>query len=62
MTPEEGMGASEERRFHAAQDRVNLKVESRITRLEVMLYVVITLTGLNFLGIHILDAVTLLKP
>ena len=59
---EESMGASEERWFHTAQDKVNLKMESRITRLEVMLYVVITLTGLNFLGIHILDAVTLLKP
>ncbi len=59
---EEGMGASEERRFHAAQDKVNLKVESRITRLEVMLYVVITLTGLNFIGVHVLDALTLWRP
>ena len=59
---EERMGASEERRFHAAQDRVNLKVESRLTRVEILLYVVLALSGLSTLGIHVIDSIYLWHP
>ena len=62
MTPEEGMGASEERRFHSEQNRVNLKVESRLTRVEILLYVVLALSGLSTLGIHVIDSIYLWHP
>ena len=56
------MGIDEERAFHTAQGAVNLSVERRITRLEIMLYLITGLSALNFLGIHFLDSVTLFKP
>ena len=59
---ERGMGASEERRFHSAQDKVNLKVESRLTRVEILLYVVLALSGLSTLGIHVIDSIYLWHP
>ncbi len=59
---EKGMGATEERRFHTAQDRINLKVESRLTRLEIMLYLLISLSAINLVGIHIIDTITLWHP
>ena len=59
---EESMGASEERRFHSEQDRVNLKVESRLTRVEILLYVVLALSGLSTLGIHVIDSIYLWHP
>ena len=59
---ERGMGASEERRFHSAQDRVNLRVENRLTRVEILLYVVLALSGLSTLGIHVIDSIYLWHP
>ena len=59
---ERGMGASEERRFHSAQDRVNLKVEKRLTRVDILLYVVLALSGLSTLGIHVIDSIYLWHP
>ena len=59
---EESMGASEERRFHSEQNRVNLKVESRLTRVEILLYVVLALSGLSTLGIHVIDSIYLWHP
>ena len=56
------MGIDEERAFHTAQGAVNLSVERRITRLEIMLYLITGLSALNFLGIHFLDGITLFKP
>ena len=56
------MGVDEERAFHASQETVNLSVERRITRLEIMLYLITGLSALNFLGIHFLDGITLFKP
>ena len=56
------MGIDEERAFHTTQSAVNLSVERRITRLEIMLYLITGLSTLNFLGIHFLDSITLFKP
>ena len=56
------MGIDEERAFHVSQNDVNLSVERRITRLEIMLYLITGLSALNFLGIHFLDGITLFKP
>ena len=53
------MEAEEERDFHAAQNKVNLAVERRLTRLEVMLYVLIALSSASVLGIRIFDAISL---
>ena len=56
------IGIDEERAFHTSQSAVNLSVERRITRLEIMLYLITGLSALNFLGIHFLDGITLFKP
>jgi hypothetical protein len=53
------MEVEEERRFHSAQDKVNLAVERRLTRLEVMLYVLIALSSASVLGIRVFDAISL---
>ena len=56
------MGIDEEQEFHSNQNKVNLYVERRLTRLEVMLYVLMALAGFNFLGIHVLDGITFFHP
>ena len=56
------MGVDEERAFHASQETVNLSVERRITRLEIMLYLIMGLSALNFLGVHVLDGIFLFHP
>ena len=56
------MGIDEERAFHASQSAVNLSVERRITRLEILLYLITGLSTLNFLGIHFLDSIALFRP
>ena len=43
----------------ASQDKVNLAVERRLTRLEVMLYVLIALSSASVLGIRVFDAISL---
>ena len=62
MSELQSMGIDEERAFHISQGAVNLSVERRITRLEIMLYLITGLSALNFLGIHFLDGITLFKP
>ena len=62
MSELQSMGIDEERAFHISQEAVNLSVERRITRLEIMLYLITGLSTLNFLGIHFLDGITLFKP
>ena len=62
MSELQSMGINEERAFRASQETVNLSVERRITRLEIMLYLITGLSTLNFLGIHFLDGITLFKP
>lgn len=59
---ERGMGASEERRFHESQDAVNLQVEGRLTRLEVLLYITLALSAVNVLGLKVLDTIYLWRP
>ena len=56
------MGVDEERAFHASQETVNLSVERRITRLEIMLYLITGLSALNFLGVRVLDGIFLFHP
>lgn len=56
------IGIDEEREFHSNQNKVNLYVERRLTRLEVMLYVLMALAGFNFLGIRVLDGITFFHP
>ena len=56
------MGVHEERAFHASQETVNLSVERRITRLEIMLYLITGLSALNFLGVRVLDGIFLFHP
>ena len=62
MNEERGMGASEERTFHVSQGEVNLSVERRLTRLEVLLYVLLALSSMSAIGIHLLDSVSLIHP
>lgn len=44
------------------QGRVNRHFERRITKMEVMLYLLLALSGLNLAGIRLLDSWYLLHP
>lgn len=48
--------------MHPSQEQVNLAVERRLTRLEILLYMVLILVAANFAGLNTFGALSLVHP